>query len=313
MIRLNLTNGEPIALKLAASGKFRGMRLPGSSLFASDRAGYNITVHVFEHPLYFITLRNIQLEESRQLILTEDNSWLRIEVLLEGMANIHLKDAEELRLLPGQYQLTDKTVVGLDIVSKKSLLYLTVHFSKELLNGLGNDKPITPTNPVQSPLGLIEIVHDILRSPFQGGTQDFYLANRIRDLLFEHDTREPVLLPGELSPEQVALMHEADRIMAHNLDGKITIPQLARMLGTNFVTLKRNYEKVFGVGIFPRMMERKMTHIKLLLSKTNRPLKDIADESGYKTLPGFLNAFRKRFKVTPGEWRNEQKGKAQSG
>jgi len=118
----------------------------------------------------------------------------------------------------------------------------------------------------------------------------------------------PVVLPGELSPEQIAQMYEADRIMANNLDGKITIPELARQLGTNFVTLKKNYEKVFGIGLFPRLMQRKMDHIKLLLEKTNKPLKEIADLAGYQTLPGFINAFRKRFKMTPNDWRKERRG-----
>ncbi|MBL0336176.1 MAG: helix-turn-helix transcriptional regulator [Chitinophagaceae bacterium] len=115
-------------------------------------------------------------------------------------------------------------------------------------------------------------------------------------------------MPGELSPEQISRMYEADRIMANNLDGKITIPQLARKLGTNFVTLKRNYEKVFGIGIFPRLMQRKMEHIQLLLENTNKPLKEIADLAGYQTSPGFINAFRKRSKVTPKEWRKERRG-----
>jgi AraC-like DNA-binding protein len=118
----------------------------------------------------------------------------------------------------------------------------------------------------------------------------------------------PMVLPGDLSPAQIAQMYDADRIMADNLDGKITIPELARRLGTNFVTLKRNYERVFGIGLFPRLMQRKMDHIKLLLEKTDKPLKEIADLAGYQTLPGFINAFRKRFKMTPNEWRKERRG-----
>jgi AraC-like DNA-binding protein len=211
-------------------------------------------------------------------------------------------------ILPGYYQVSKAKVFASDILGGAPLTYFTAAFSQQLLSNLGSGHPFVPTVPGPVPQDLLEMIYEILKCPFQEAILDFYYANKVREVLFSHVVATPMAAPGEMNAQQVAAMYEADRIMADNLDGRITIPELARRLGTNFVTLKRNYEKVFGIGIFPRLMQRKMDHIKLLLEKTDKPLKEIADLAGYQTLPGFINAFRKRFGMTPKEWRKQRRG-----
>lgn len=308
MIRISLSTGEPLPLKLSPSRKFTGLRIPGSNLYSSDRAGQTVHLHIYQHRLYTITLRQFYFVKTTQVITTEPNNWLRLEVPLSGRLWVITKDGREFQLDPGNYHLTDQPVFASNHSEGETRIYASIHFSPELLAGIGSDQPVGARQPGPAPKDLLEMLYDILRCPFQGSLRDFYYANKVREILFTHTVSLPVVLPGELSPEQIAQMYEADRIMANNLDGKITIPELARQLGTNFVTLKKNYEKVFGIGLFPRLMQRKMEHIQLLLEKTNKPLKEIADLAGYQTLPGFINAFRKRFKVTPNEWRKKRRG-----
>jgi AraC-like DNA-binding protein len=50
-----------------------------------------------------------------------------------------------------------------------------------------------------------------------------------------------------------------------------------------------------------------MEHAKLLLQTTNKSIGNVADLAGYDTVAGFIHAFRKRFGVTPREWRNQRK------
>lgn len=308
MIRMSLSSGDALVLKQSPHRKFRGLKIPGSSLYKTEWGGSAIQVHIYEHPLYTITLRHLQLKEANRIITNEPDIRLRMEIPLSGTLSILPKEGSPFQSGPGYYHLTDQPIFASEHAGGAPIIYLTVHFSQELLSSLGSDHPFVPVAPAPVPKDLLEMIYDILKCPFQGTLRDFYYANKVREVLFSHTVALPVVPPGELSPEQIARMYEADRIMANNLDGKITIPQLARQLGTNFVTLKRNYEKVFGIGIFPRLMQRKMQHIQLLLEKTTKPLKEIADLAGYQTLPGFINAFRKRFKMTPNDWRKERRG-----
>ena len=308
MIRLSLSSGDALPLKPSPHRKFKGQRIPGSTLYKGEWPLSAIHLHLYKHPLYTITLRQLRVDEPTLIITAESDQRLRMEIPLGGTFSILPREGSPFQLGPGYYHLTEQPLFASEFPAGSSVIYLTVHFSKELLSSIGSDHPFVPMAPAPVPKDLLEMVYDILKCPFQESLRDFYYANKVRELLFSHIVAAPVVLPGELGPEEIARMYEADRIMASNLDGKITIPQLARKLGTNFVTLKRNYEKVFGIGIFPRLMQRKMDHIQLLLEKTNKPLKEIADMAGYQTLPGFINAFRKRFKITPKEWRKERRG-----
>jgi AraC-like DNA-binding protein len=308
MIRISLSSGEPLLLKPSPNRKFTGLRIPGSILYSSDRAGHAVHLHVYQHRLFTITLRQLHFEKAVQIICTESNNWLRLEVPLSGGLWVIPKDGRLYQLAPGTYHLTNQPVFASDHAASEMSLYFSIHFSPELLMDLGSNQPPAAKMPGPVPRDLLEMVYDILKCPFQESLRDFYYANKVREILFAHMVSIPVVMPGELSPEQIAQMYEADRIMANNLDGRITIPELARQLGTNFVTLKKNYEKLFGIGLFPRLMQRKMEYIQLLLEKTNKPLKEIADLAGYQTLPGFINAFRKRFKITPNDWRKKRRG-----
>lgn len=308
MVVFQFSSGDPLLLRPAPERSFRGRRIPGAKLYQSAGSPFTTHVHVYDQKQYVLSLRQFEYQEEAQLLVADTTGGLRMEILLEGSCRIFQPGEGGQEFSTGQYLLTDRGSYGLSPGTGK-VAYLTILFSSELLEGIGGERPVVSGQPIFMPLAMLELVDGILSCPFQEPLREFYYSNKVRELLFLHLASQPVVLPTDLTREQVSQMHEADRIMAQNLDGRITIPQLARMLGTNFVTLKRNYEKVFGVGLFPRLMQRKMDYSKQLLEQTDKPLKDIADLSGYQTLPGFINAFRKRFGMTPNVWRKMRKGK----
>ena len=78
------------------------------------------------------------------------------------------------------------------------------------------------------------------------------------------------------------------------------------MTGTNEFKLKRGFRQLFGMGVFHRLLFRRMAQAKMLLETTHQSIKEIAEIAGYDTVAGFIHAFRREFKVTPREWRNKQ-------
>jgi AraC-like DNA-binding protein len=46
-----------------------------------------------------------------------------------------------------------------------------------------------------------------------------------------------------------------------------------------------------------------MQHAKTLLESTNKSIGEIAELAGYDTAAGFIHAFRRKFGITPREWR----------
>src|SRR5690606_34114022 len=166
-----------------------------------------------------------------RIVSTEPHDWLRIEVPLGGMFSVINPHGEVSHMLPGYYQVTNTSVFASDLRTATPLLYFTAEFSPQLLSNLGSEEMFKPVGPAAVPRDLLEMVYEILKCPFQEGIRDFYYANKVRELLFSHIVAQPITAPGELNAQQVAAMYEADRIMADNLDGSITIPDLARRLG----------------------------------------------------------------------------------
>jgi AraC-like DNA-binding protein len=79
------------------------------------------------------------------------------------------------------------------------------------------------------------------------------------------------------------------------------------MTGTNQFKLKKGFQEIFGMGAFSRLLFRRMEHAKMLLETTNKSIGEIAELTGYDTAAGFINAFRKKFDMTPREWRMQSR------
>jgi AraC-like DNA-binding protein len=80
------------------------------------------------------------------------------------------------------------------------------------------------------------------------------------------------------------------------------------MTRTNVHVLKTGFARVFGMGTFERLLQRKMDRAKYLLETTDRQVQDVSEMAGYETVTGFINAFRKQFKMTPKDWRKKSRG-----
>jgi len=153
-----------------------------------------------------------------------------------------------------------------------------------------------------------EVIYRILENPFEEKFRDAFYDYSIRELLFYHISAPQFTPPGELSQTELAAVYEADRIISANLSVHYSINELARMTHTNVHVLKTGFARLFGMGTFERLLQRKMERAKYLLETTDRQVQDISELSGYETVTGFINAFRKQFKMTPKDWRKKQRG-----
>jgi AraC-like DNA-binding protein len=79
------------------------------------------------------------------------------------------------------------------------------------------------------------------------------------------------------------------------------------MTNSNSLKLKTGFNKVYGMGVFKRLVYRRMEHAKTLLSTTDKSIREIATLTGYDTVAGFIHAFRRTFGTTPREWRIQER------
>lgn len=79
--------------------------------------------------------------------------------------------------------------------------------------------------------------------------------------------------------------------------------KLAEMCGCSLRHFRRMFRKQFKTSIRAKQTELRLQKARQLLAETDEKIVSIATESGYRHL-GFFNAmFKKKFGVTPSEWR----------
>lgn len=308
MVEIFQASGLSVELKAGLVKKFKGTRLPGAQLFQAEQGGYTISIHNAVFPSFSLSLRSINCSQAGQLIIKEASSILRIEAILTGqMETIDSKGIRH-KLLAGQYRFTSERNYALQFENTFGFQCFVAFLGSDLIDQPAFRERLNIGEVKGMSVQMREIIDRMLVNPFENNFRDWFYDNSVRELLFRHASLPPNFLPGELTPTEIAAVHEADRIIASNLNKHYTIHELARMVRTNAFTLKTAFARVMGVGMFERLQDLKMERAKELLSSTDLQIQVVSDMAGYETVTGFINSFRKQFGMTPKDWRKKSRG-----
>lgn len=100
----------------------------------------------------------------------------------------------------------------------------------------------------------------------------------------------------------------ADRVaeyIAGNLDKPLDIKMLADEYQVSRFTLQRKFKQKFHQTIHQYALEKRLQKAYDLLTKTNKPVKGVMIESGFKSLSSFTKKFHKRFLITPARLKSQ--------
>ena len=84
----------------------------------------------------------------------------------------------------------------------------------------------------------------------------------------------------------------------------VKIGAMARIAGSNRLTLSRNFKRLYGMTVFEWLREQRLGQAAKLLGESNRPISQIATAVGYSSLQGLACAFKQRFELSPSSYRN---------
>jgi AraC-like DNA-binding protein len=86
-----------------------------------------------------------------------------------------------------------------------------------------------------------------------------------------------------------------------------SLPELARQLNCSERHFSRLFRKEFGVPFHARQIELRLQRARQLLADSDAKIINVAYVSGYRHLGLFNAMFKKRFGLTPIEWRRQQR------
>jgi AraC family transcriptional activator of pyochelin receptor len=82
-----------------------------------------------------------------------------------------------------------------------------------------------------------------------------------------------------------------------------TIPYLAHVAGINEFKLKLGFKALFGLPVFDFLTEHRMKLAMELMQTHNLTISEIAYRCGYNYVTNFCAAFRRRYHISPSEYR----------
>lgn len=108
--------------------------------------------------------------------------------------------------------------------------------------------------------------------------------------------------PENTSSQKLRHILNAESIISGHLTDPPTIPELARMVGTNQQNLKTGFREVYGTTINQYLTDRRMEQAGVLLRSGKMNIAAVAAAVGYNSPGYFARRFKDRFDVSPREF-----------
>ncbi len=105
-----------------------------------------------------------------------------------------------------------------------------------------------------------------------------------------------------------AKMYHAEQIIRSDFTGRYTLQDLAKLVGTNECYLKKQFKNVFGMPVRAYQRKIKMAKVNDLLLNTTTSIEAISAGLGYLHTTHFTAAYKKYYRLTPGEARSRSAG-----
>ncbi len=100
-----------------------------------------------------------------------------------------------------------------------------------------------------------------------------------------------------------AKLRDAVLYIESRFDESVTLPDIAKAAGMNHTTLTALMKEELGLTAIEYLMKYRITVAKKQLEFTSVPIKDIANMTGFKTVPHFSRVFKAQTDATPAEFR----------
>jgi len=126
------------------------------------------------------------------------------------------------------------------------------------------------------------------------------LALRLLGLLTD---REP-----EAGSRLERAVRKAERVLAERVGEAPSMPVLARELGVNYASFRREFARCVGLAPAQYMMRLRLERAQRLIGATPFTLAAIAEQLGFSSAFHLSAAFKKHFGVSPAVWRRGQAG-----
>jgi AraC-like DNA-binding protein len=110
-----------------------------------------------------------------------------------------------------------------------------------------------------------------------------------------------------MQPIEIERIYHAKDILIRQLDDPPSLIDLAQQANLNIFALKQGFKHVFGTTAFKYLHDQRLEVARQLLVTQPLRIEEIARQVGFANRGYFAAVFRKKFSLTPQQYRQQQK------
>ncbi|MGF6768280.1 AraC-like DNA-binding protein [Paraburkholderia sp. GAS199] len=150
----------------------------------------------------------------------------------------------------------------------------------------------------------VQAIEQLLASTHAGVRELLFVEAKCMEILYASvgvwiDSLQHGAQDVTLSARDLMLMERARTLIDADLQKNLTIPDLARAVGTNASKLKRAFKLLHGVTVFEYSLRRRMEEALRLLVDERQAVGQVAAAVGYQHQTSFTTSFRDFYGFAP--------------
>jgi AraC-like DNA-binding protein len=190
--------------------------------------------------------------------------------------------------------------------------YLHYYFSKELLARIALGNSVSPMFQLQEvffieDLVVAQMTKSILTPVRNGEPLDRLALDHIAMVLGAHTLQQHCGAPKFASSPQPGLEAwqklRAEEMLRASLAGNLSVGELAAACSLSASHFARRFSHSFGTSVHQYLIQLRIDHAKHSLAHSDKPLAEIALQSGFYDQASFTRTFNRIERTTPSRWR----------
>jgi AraC family transcriptional regulator len=190
--------------------------------------------------------------------------------------------------------------------------YLHYYLSRGLLERIAVDNAVSSSFQLREAFFVEDVVvaemtKNILSSVIHGEPLDRLALDQAATVLGAHTLQAHCAIPKFVGPRRRGLEPwqklRTEELLRARLEGNISLNELAAACYLSPSHYARCFRQTFGTSVHQRLIQLRVDSAKALLSRTTKPLSEIAFLSGFYDQAAFCRTFTRSEHMTPSRWR----------